>query len=68
MTYDPGEKPMYISVQAGSADELTGYWTKLKDGASVIFDLAPAPWGAPMYGMLKDRFGVTWVMDVQTNW
>ena len=26
-------------------------------------ELAPAGW-APLYGMLKDRFGVVWVLDV----
>ena len=33
-----------------------------------MYDLGPAPWGAPLYVMLKDRFGVTWVLDVQTRW
>jgi PhnB protein len=28
-----------------------------------VVDLAPAGW-APLYGMLTDPFGVTWVLDV----
>ena len=24
----------------------------------------PALWGSPLYGMLDDRFGITWVLDV----
>jgi PhnB protein len=29
----------------------------------VIAPLAKSGW-APIYGMLKDKFGVTWVLDV----
>ncbi|MFI0791368.1 hypothetical protein ACH4OY_01505 [Micromonospora rubida] len=35
--------------------------------ARVIQDLGPAGW-APLYGMLKDRFGVTWVLDVAVEY
>jgi PhnB protein len=38
-------------------------WERLADGATVVQPLAPAQW-APLSGMLRDRFGVTWVVDV----
>lgn len=44
-------------------EEVSALWGKLSDGASVIQSLAPADW-APAYGMLTDRFGVTWIFGV----
>ena len=61
--YDPGEIPLFVSVRGDTADEITGYWDKLAAGATIVAPLAPSGW-APLYGMLKDKFGVTWVLDV----
>lgn len=61
--WNPGEIPFFVSVRGEAADEITGYWEKLKSGASVVAPLAAAGW-SPLYGMLKDQFGVTWVLDV----
>lgn len=63
MSWQPGENAYFVSVRGSSADEITSYWKGLSDGATVVKDLAPAAW-APLYGMLKDRFGVVWVLDV----
>ena len=63
LSYNAGEIPVFVSVRGETADEITGFWGKLSQGAMVIQALAPAGW-SPLYGMLKDRFGVTWVMDV----
>jgi len=30
----------------------------------VIQPIGPAGW-SPLYGMLKDKFGVTWVVDLE---
>ena len=67
LSYDRGDKPVFVSIRGDgdSAEEVTSYWKGLSQGASVQVDLGPAPWGAPLYGMLTDRFGVTWVLDVQ---
>ena len=64
LDWNPGEIPVFVSVRGDAADEITGYWEKLSEGAQVIAPLAPAGW-SPLYGMLKDRFGVTWVLDVE---
>jgi uncharacterized glyoxalase superfamily protein PhnB len=37
------------------------------DGANVLQPLSPAQW-APLYGMLKDRFGIIWVVDVVSEY
>ena len=52
-----------MSVRGEDAAEVTRYWEALSQGATVVQPLAPAGW-APLYGMLTDRFGVTWVLDV----
>jgi PhnB protein len=70
LSYDQGDKPVFVSVRgdADSADEITSYWKGLSQGATVQADLGPAPWGAPLYGMLTDQFGVIWVLDVQASY
>lgn len=61
--WHPGENAFYVSLRGDSADEITALYERLLDGGSVLHALAPAQW-TPLYGMLKDRFGVTWVLDV----
>ncbi len=61
--YAAGTSAFFVSVRGTDADELRRYWDGLADGASVVVPLAPSAW-APLYGMLTDRFGVTWVLDV----
>ncbi len=67
MPWSQGEKPFFVSVRGKDADEITAYWKKLGDGATVVQPLAPAGW-APLYGMLTDQFGVTWVLDVMAEY
>ncbi|WP_127480213.1 VOC family protein [Nocardioides pantholopis] len=61
--WSPGQAPYFVSVRGQDAEEVAAYWHRLAAGASVVVPLAPAGW-APLYGMLTDRFGVTWVLDV----
>ncbi|MFG3640530.1 VOC family protein [Micromonospora sp. NPDC047762] len=65
--WSQGESPFFVSVRGSDADEITGYWKKLSEGSTVLVDLAPAGWG-PLYGMLTDPFGVTWVLDVAVEY
>jgi uncharacterized glyoxalase superfamily protein PhnB len=46
--------------------EISALWEKLSAGATVVQPLAPSGW-IPLYGMLKDRFGVTWVLDTRRS-
>ena len=62
-SYSPGDKPVFVSVRGADEHEISTFWKGLSAGATVIQDLGPAGW-SPLYGMLKDRFGVTWVLDV----
>ena len=62
--HDPGVDPVYVSVRGTDAAELRRYWDGLADGARVRVPLAPSGW-SPLYGMLTDRVGVTWVLDLE---
>jgi PhnB protein len=57
------DQPFFVSVRAESLEEARDHWAGLADGARVIEPLAASPW-SPGFGMLTDRFGVTWVVDV----
>ncbi|MFI6907789.1 VOC family protein [Nonomuraea sp. NPDC050394] len=63
LPWNQGENAFFVSLRGDTAEEVAAYWEKLSDGATVQQPLAPAQW-APLYGMLTDRFGVTWVVDV----
>ncbi|MEV6305330.1 VOC family protein [Actinoplanes sp. NPDC051861] len=58
-----GENPFFVSVRGTDTEEVSGYWKRLAEGSTVVVDLAPSQW-SPLYGMVTDRFGVTWVLDV----
>ncbi|MFD9024070.1 VOC family protein [Streptomyces parvulus] len=61
--FDRGESAFFVSLRGDTAEEIAAHWKRLAEGADVLRPLAPAGW-APLYGMLRDRFGVTWVLDV----
>jgi PhnB protein len=56
-------EPFFLLLNGETLDELTETWNKLAEGGTVIQALAPAQW-APAYGMLTDRFGVTWIFGL----
>lgn len=67
LPWNQGENAFFLSLRGETPDEVTAYWEKLSEGATVVQPLGPAQW-APLYGMLKDRFGVTWVVDVASEY
>lgn len=58
------DRTFFQSVRGETLPEVAAYWEALSEGADVIEPLAASPW-SPGFGMLTDRFGVTWVLDVQ---
>ncbi|MGW7265140.1 VOC family protein [Streptomyces sp. NPDC054842] len=66
MPWNQGENAFFVSVRAGTAAEATACWKKLIEGGTVLQPLERAQW-APLYGMLRDRYGVTWVVDVAAS-
>ena len=59
------DQALFISLGSDSLGELQGYWDALADEAVIIEPLAASAWSAG-FGMLTDRFGVTWSISVTT--
>lgn len=57
------DRPYFVSVRGTTLDEVSAYWERLEVGATIVEPLAASAWSAG-FGMLTDRFGVTWVLDV----
>lgn len=65
--FDAGQNAFYITLQGEDAAEIQAGWDALAEGAQqVLVPLAPAPF-APLYGMVTDRFGVTWIVGVLSD-
>jgi PhnB protein len=62
--YRPGTN-VSISLSGGAADEreLRGHWVRLSQGATITAPLEKAPWG-DTFGMLTDRFGTQWMVNI----
>ncbi|MET0424444.1 MAG: VOC family protein [Actinoplanes sp.] len=56
-----GER-FFVSLRGETVEEVAALWDRLADGADLIEKFAPSQW-SPGFGMLTDRFGVTWVID-----
>ncbi|MCP2167268.1 VOC family protein [Goodfellowiella coeruleoviolacea] len=67
LAYDQGENAVFVSVRGETVEEVAGYWEGLTAGATIVQPFGPAGW-SPAYGMLKDRFGVVWVVDVVSQY
>jgi PhnB protein len=63
MDYTRGVNDGSVSLSGDDETELTGYWTKLTEGATVSQPLEKAPWG-DSFGMLSDKFGITWLVNI----
>ncbi len=60
-------EPFFLSVRGDTVEEVEAMWDKLSDAATIIEAFGPAQW-APAFGMLTDRFGVTWILDVAVTY
>ncbi|KAA9014335.1 VOC family protein [Sphingobium limneticum] len=61
--HDAGTNAFYVSLRGSSMDEIRQRWAGLAEGATIQQPMAPSAW-SPLYGMLTDRFGVIWIVDV----
>ena len=61
MEYTPGGYP--VSLSGDDEATLRGYWDGLAKDATITQPLEPAPWG-DTFGMLTDRFGVNWLVNI----
>ncbi|MET0932817.1 MAG: VOC family protein [Mycetocola sp.] len=63
--YQPGTN-FSVSLSGDNESELRGYWDGLADGATIVEPLVAAPWG-DTFGMLVDRYGVSWLVNISGN-
>jgi PhnB protein len=52
-----------MSLSGDDEKELSGYFSRLSAGGKVTQPLAKAPWG-DTFGMLVDKFGITWLVNI----
>lgn len=52
-----------VSLSGDDDAKLRDYWDKLKDGSTIVEPLVTAPWG-DTFGMLVDKFGVNWMVNI----
>ena len=62
MEHRPGTN-MSMSLSGDDDAELSGYFEKLSEGGTVNQPLEAAPWG-DKFGMLTDRFGIDWMVNI----
>jgi PhnB protein len=62
--YDAGRSAFYVSLRGTSAETVQKRWSALALDATILHPLGPSAWSA-LYGMLTDRFGITWVIDIE---
>jgi PhnB protein len=58
------DRTFFQSLRGRTLEEVESTWTALAEGAEIIEPFAASAWSAG-FGMLADRFGVTWVVDVE---
>jgi PhnB protein len=53
---------IHLSVDVPEEEKITGVFNKMAEGGTVVMPLEKQFWGA-MFGMVKDKFGVTWMFN-----
>ena len=57
------DQSLFVSISTPTLEELQGYWDTLSTDATIVEPLTASAWSAG-FGMLTDRFGVTWSASV----
>jgi len=62
MDFNPGNT-MTVSLSGDEGERLRGYWEGLSEGGTVTVPLEKQVWGDE-FGMVIDRFGVAWMVNI----
>ncbi|OQW41721.1 MAG: hypothetical protein A4S08_02445 [Proteobacteria bacterium SG_bin4] len=62
----PQFKGFSLSISVATEAEAKRYFAALSDGGQVQMPLAKTFW-SPKFGMLTDRFGISWMVNVVTT-
>ena len=65
MEYTPGGN-ISISISGDDADAMRGYFEGLAAGGTIIEPLKQQMWGDE-FGMLVDKFGIRWLMNISSQ-
>ncbi|SDO32678.1 PhnB protein [Microbacterium sp. ru370.1] len=57
------DQSLFVSISTPTLEELHGYWDILLTDATIVEPLAASAWSAG-FGLLTDRFGVTWSVSI----
>jgi len=52
-----------LSLSGDDEELLRGYWEKLGADGVISIPLDKAPWGA-IFGMVKDKYGIDWMVNI----
>jgi len=52
-----------ISLSGDDETKLKKYWEGLTDGGAITMPMNVAPWG-DQFGMLTDKFGINWLVNI----
>jgi PhnB protein len=61
------DESLFLLLNGDTLDEIRPLWDKLAHGATVIAPLTAGQSTTPSYGMLTDRFAVTWIFGATPN-
>jgi PhnB protein len=62
MNYQEGSR-ITLTLNGDDETNLRKYWDKLSEGGTITMPLDKAPWG-DTFGMLVDKFGINWMVDI----
>lgn len=63
--WSPGSNAFFVSLRGDDIDAILPLWNTLSERAKVLQAPMASQW-SPLYGTLRDRFRVTWVVYVVT--
>ncbi|MGH3599259.1 MAG: VOC family protein [Pseudonocardiaceae bacterium] len=58
-------EPFFVVLNGDTRDDIAALWDALAADGTVIQSLAPSAF-SPAYGMLTDRYGVTWIFGTMS--
>lgn len=62
----PGFKGFKLSLSYSTQEEAERVFAALSEGGAIDMPLAKTFW-SPMFGMLRDRFGLPWMISVESK-
>lgn len=65
-TVNEMENRSKIAVTADSREEADQLFYGLSEGGTIEMPIAQSPWGS-YFGMFRDKFGIEWMIDFDTN-